>query len=69
MYDDLGIDFCIKAFHFGDGYSLNYYRAFFVKGNEMIALCSCSGGHQTAAGSLDCMEVVKNSAPLVSNSL
>ena len=69
MYDDLGIDFGIKAMHFGDGYSLNYYRAYFTKGDDLTQLCECVCGHRTIEQALNCKEVIRKSAWLVANSL
>lgn len=63
------LDFEIKTFHFGDGYNLNYYRSYFIKGSDLKQLCFCSGGHQTIKEAMDCKEVIKNSAWLVANNL
>lgn len=66
---DSEIDFEIKTIHFGDGYNLNYYRTYFIKGNDLRKLCDCRSGHQTIKEAMDCKEVIKNSAYLVANSL
>lgn len=69
MHDDLGIDFLIKSFHFGDGYSVNYYRNFFVSEKEDIPLCDCYGGHQTIKEASDCAVALKRGAELAANRL
>lgn len=63
------LDFEIKTLHFGDGYSLNYYRTYFIKGEDVRQLCDCVGGHQTIEHAMNCKEVIKNSAWLVANNL
>lgn len=68
-YIDFGVGFEIKTIHFGDGYSLNCYRTYYIKGRFLKQLCSCSGGHQTIEQAMNCKEVIKNSAWLVANSL
>ena len=69
MYSDLGIDFLIRCFHFGDNFSMNYFRAFFITEEDVIPLCDCVGGHITIQEASDCVKVIKLGAYLVANRL
>lgn len=69
MFSDLGVGFLIRALHFGDGYNLNYYRAFFLTENDAEPLCDCFGGHQTIRQAMNCKKVIKRSAIFAANRL